>query len=108
MKFRIPLAVAAAAFAASACTAPADPPSDVTEYAIAWPDTQAPSAGGDNGAHGAAHAGSTHEIAFDARRGGSLWITGQLHDSLVRLDSDGKASFVPMPRGSGPHGIVFD
>jgi virginiamycin B lyase len=109
MKALVWLAIATTCLAASACTAPSDTPNDVTEYAIAYPDAQAPAAaGGGNAAHGAAHAGSTHEITFDERRGGPLWITGQLHDSLVRLATDGKASFVPMPRGSGPHGIVFD
>jgi virginiamycin B lyase len=107
----LPIAFAASALLLlSGCSAPADAPNDVIEYAIAYPDAQPPAAGGDNAAHGggAAHAGSTHEITFDERRGGPLWITGQMHDSLVRLATDGKASFVAMPPGSGPHGIVFD
>lgn len=108
MKASVWLAVATALLPVSACTAPQDPPGDVTEYALAYPDSQPPAAGDGNSAHGHASAGSTHEITFDARRGGPLWITGQLHDTLVRLGTDGKASFVPMPRGSGPHGIVFD
>jgi virginiamycin B lyase len=37
-----------------------------------------------------------------------MWVTGQMHDSLVRLTTAGRAGFVAMPRGSGPHGIVFD
>jgi streptogramin lyase len=83
----------------------------VTEFAIAYPDRAHDSAPHTNPVlHGteAAHAGSTHEITFDERRGGDLWITGQNHDALVRVTADGRISFRRMPEGSGPHGIEFD
>ncbi len=55
------------------------------------------------------HAGSTHEIE---PHGGALWITGQTHDSLVRVVPDAggapKMDRFALPPGSGPHGIGFD
>jgi virginiamycin B lyase len=75
-------------------------PSGVTEYAIEYP--------GHRMASGQGHHGSTHEITFDAARGGALWITGQNDDMVVRLAADGEMTFHAMPEGSGPHGIEFD
>jgi virginiamycin B lyase len=83
----------------------------VTEFPIAYPNgahDSAPHASPMLHGTGAAHAGSTHEITFDERRGGDLWITGQNHDALVRVSADGRMSFRGMPQGSGPHGIEFD
>jgi virginiamycin B lyase len=55
------------------------------------------------------HAGSTHEIE---PRGEAYWITGQNHDSLVRvMPAAGGAPATTryaLPAGSGPHGIGFD
>lgn len=53
------------------------------------------------------HGGSTHELAFDPASG-ALWISGQNDDLLVRRLPDGTLSFIPMPAGSGPHGLAFD
>jgi len=53
--------------------------------------------------------GSTHEIE---PHDGAFWITGQNHDSLVRVTpvSDGAPTTerFALPPGSGPHGIGFD
>jgi virginiamycin B lyase len=95
----------------AACLAQAGGRGNVTEFAIAYPDKAHASAPHANPTlHGtaAAHAGSTHEITFDERRGGDLWITGQNYDALVRVTADGRMSFRKMPEGSGPHGIEFD
>lgn len=55
------------------------------------------------------HAGSTHEIE---PHDGAYWITGQNHDSLVRVTpTPGGAPSTTrfaLPAGSGPHGIGFD
>ena len=84
---------------------------DVAEFAIAYPDPPpAPRRG--SPCAGVAHAGSTHEIAYDERRGGDLWISGQNDDALVRVTPNGdgppRMRFQPVPRCSGPHGIAFD
>ena len=95
---------------ALACYAQVGGPGQVREFAIAYPG-QADAASHANPAlHGtaSAHAGSTHEITFDERRGGDLWITGQNYDALVRVAPDGRMSFRALPDGSGPHGIEFD
>ena len=102
-----------AAFALSGCAPAADAgnaaaaAADVTEYAIPYPDTGAAAA-----SHGGmAHAGSTHEIVFDARRR-TLWISGQNHDALVRVRFDAAGvphmAIEPTGAGSGPHGIALD
>jgi virginiamycin B lyase len=76
----------------------------VADYPIHWPR---PASGG-SATHGG-HEGSTHEIAWDERRGGDLWISGQNWDSLARVDpASRRMRFLAMPRGSGPHGIEFD
>ena len=98
---RLGRALALAALAAG--PASAQPGPGATDYPIAWPT---PSARHD--AHGG-HGGSTHEITFDHRRGGDLWISGQNWDSLVRVTpATGRMRFLAMPTGSGPHGIEFD
>jgi len=106
-------AAAASLLLASACTGPdpADPSGTVAEFALAYPSQPPAAAHAERSTphgDGVAHDGSTHEITWDERSGGDMWITGQMHDSLVRLNADGKARFFPMPAGSGPHGIVFD
>lgn len=99
MRYRTWIAAFAALLSAAAA---AQPP--VADYPIHWPR----SASGGSGAHGS-HDGSTHEIAWDERRGGDLWISGQNWGSLVRVDpATRRMRFFAMPRGSGPHGIEFD
>lgn len=83
----------------------------VTEFPIDYPGNAHASHG--RGCHvagggAASQMGSTHEIAFDERRGGDLWISGQNYDTLVRVGADGRMSYHRMPQGSGPHGIEFD
>ncbi|HEY5722434.1 MAG TPA: hypothetical protein VIT45_08935 [Allosphingosinicella sp.] len=109
-------AAATALLLVSACTGgsgpdPADPSGTVTEFALAYPAPASAAAHpqlstphGD----GVPHDGSTHEITWDEKRDGDMWVTGQMHDSLVRLTSAGQARFIPMTARSGPHGIVFD
>jgi virginiamycin B lyase len=106
--------------AAPAATAQQAREGRVIDTPIPWsqPDAERPRlrvrhVQGDGMAHhrapSAAPGGSTHEIAFDERRGGDLWISGQTWDSLVRVTPRGTAMrFVPMPPGSGPHGLAFD
>jgi virginiamycin B lyase len=57
---------------------------------------------------GSGVAGSTHEITYNRNRGDSFWITGQNYDTVVKLTTDGQATFYSLPPGSGPHGIDFD
>lgn len=66
----------------------------VDEFALAWPKLT-PS-------------GSTHEITYNHNGGDVFWVTGQTHDAIARVTLNGKATYFPMPDGSGPHGIVFD
>jgi virginiamycin B lyase len=115
MKIRIrAMAVwaALAALAATGCTprGPKATPGDVAEYAIAWPDRGEPPRNNCDPKPGErVHAGSTHEIAFDSKRPGDLWISGQNYDWLARVTpGTGAMRFVPMPAGSGPHGLEFD
>jgi virginiamycin B lyase len=93
-----------------ACHAQGRGPGGVREFAIAYLEKADAAAHANPTLHGtaSAHAGSTHEITFDERRGGDLWITGQNYDALVRVTADGRMSFRRMPDGSGPHGIEFD
>jgi virginiamycin B lyase len=52
---------------------------------------------------------STHEIEGDPTVPDRFWISGQLHDELVRFDAKtGQPTYFQMPKGSGPHGIAFD
>lgn len=105
---------ALAAFAALAgCTgepAPKGEADPVTEYAIAYPDRGKPPRNTCDSKPGdPVHPGSTHEITFDHRSPGDLWITGQNYDWVVRVAPAGGAMrFLQMPAGSGPHGIEFD
>lgn len=115
-----PFAAAAGnAFAASAlvvalaavCLAQTSRRAGVTEFPIAYPGVA--QATGGRGCHVASEGasspmGSTHEITFDERRKGDLWISGQNYDALVRVAADGRMHFRQMPQGSGPHGIEFD
>jgi len=100
---------AAALLVASA--APAQPVP--VEYPIAWPQPGERGRPRPCGHHGdgcldpAAQSGSTHEIAYDARRR-DFWISGQTWDSLVRVEPGGAMHFLVMPAGSGPHGLDFD
>lgn len=110
---------AGTAFAASAlilalavaCYAQTGRPAKVTEFPIAYPDNAHVSPQGGchvSGGGQAPRMGSTHELTFDERRGGDLWISGQNYDTLVRVAPDGRMSYRKMPQGSGPHGIEFD
>jgi virginiamycin B lyase len=86
-------------------------PAEVTEYAMGWPDLGDPPRNGCDPLEPGetAHAGSTHEITFDPRRPGDLWISGQNYDWLGRITPGSEARrFVHMPAGSGPHGLEFD
>lgn len=108
----VPALIALLTLAACKPQAAPQPPAasgDVTEYAIPYPDLAAGGGGASPG--GMAHAGSTHEIVYDARRR-TMWISGQNHDALVRIRFDEagapRMAIEPMPPGSGPHGIAFD
>lgn len=107
-------AALAAALAMAGCTraeAPqAEAAADVKEYAIAYPPRADPPRNNcDPKQDDVVHPGSTHEIAFDPKRPGDLWITGQNYDRLVRVSAaDGTMSYVDLPAGSGPHGIEYD
>jgi virginiamycin B lyase len=94
----------------AACYAQTGRPARVTEFPIAYPNNPQTSDG--RGCHvsggAASKMGSTHEITFDERRKGDLWISGQNYDALVRVAADGRMHFRQMPEGSGPHGIEFD
>lgn len=71
---------------AATCYAQAGGPAKVTEFSIAYPDNaQAlPRRGCHVAGVGASPMGSTHEITFNERGGGDLWISGQNYDALVR------------------------
>lgn len=71
---------------------------DVDEYAIDYSQV----AGRD-----VSRAGSTHELAFQPGTE-HVWMTGQLDDSVVRIDADGEVTPHFIEKGAGPHGIVFD
>lgn len=111
---RAAAALAAPAFVlalAAACYAQASGRARVMEFPIAYPDHAhaGPRRGCHaSGEHGSPALGSTHEITFDERRRGHLWISGQNYDTLVRVGTDGRMSYRTMPQGSGPHGIEFD
>jgi virginiamycin B lyase len=80
------------------CYAQASAPA-VTEFAIAYPDKE----------HmGPGHHGCTHEITCNPNGDDALWITGQDHDSLVKVTPDGQIRIYPLPPRSGPHGVEFD
>ena len=76
----------------------------VVEYPVAYKN--APSV--TTGACHPAPTGSTHEIAFNAKAGNTLWITGQNYDAVVQMTESGATTFYSMPPKSGPHGIEFD
>ncbi|HLL52224.1 MAG TPA: hypothetical protein VK447_01675 [Myxococcaceae bacterium] len=86
--------------------ASAPPPAagTVVEFPVVYPNVTSVQ----TGACHPAPKGSTHEIAFDAKGGNTLWITGQNYDQVVRVTESGAMTFYPMPKGSGPHGIEFD
>ena len=69
---------------------------EVREYAIAYPHRGEPPRNNCDPKPGdVVHPGSTHEIAFDPKRPGDLWITGQNYDWLVRVaPTDGAMRFV--------------
>ena len=52
--------------------------------------------------------GSTHEITFNMKGGGTFWVTGQNYGQVVEVAQSGAMVFHPMPEKSGPHGIEFD
>lgn len=65
----------------------------IIEYSLEWP---------------VSGPGTTHEFAFDPKRYGILWVTGDTNDYIARVTFDGQAEFFPMPPGSTPHGITYD
>lgn len=68
-------------------------PEIVTEYPLSY-------------AYGAP---STHEIMEDEANPGIFFITGQLHDTVIRFDSHtGQSTNFLLPQGAGPHGMAFD
>lgn len=79
-------------------------PVEVLDFPVPYPGTgEAPEG------QGCPHkTGSTHEITFDEKSGGDLWITGQNYDQLVQVGMDRGVRLHAMPKGSGPHGIEFD
>jgi len=110
---RIWTGAALAALTIAGCSKPEAPDkaaADVREYAIAWPDRGEPPRNNCDPKPGeTVHAGSTHEIAFDPKRPGDLWISGQNYDWLARvIPATGAMRFIHMPAGSGPHGLEFD
>ena len=54
-----------------------------------------------------AESGSSHEMAFRPNTE-ELWITGQMHDSVIRTFPDGQTTPYFLGADTGPHGIVFD
>ena len=71
----------------------------VAEYELDWSQV----------APGVPKTGSTHEITFDRQGGGEdVWITGQNYDGLAKISLDGDIEYFRMPKGSGPHGIIYD
>jgi virginiamycin B lyase len=90
---------------------PSSAASDVKEYPIAYGQHGVtPRSSCDPAKPGEqVHPGSTHEITFDHKRPGDLWLTGQNYDWVVRVTpATGKMAFFPMDPGTGPHGIEFD
>lgn len=85
----VPASVLLAALAALACRTPL-PAQDVIEYPLRWPSTVA---------------GSTHELVTTPD---AIFITGQNMDSVGKMAYDGEVIHYPMPKGSGPHGILLD
>jgi virginiamycin B lyase len=129
IRYRMLGACLALALAGSAGAAD-DERAQVQDYPIAWPEPSGKAGSGDrprhhgHGVHGTAgghggasggappHGGSTHEIAFDPH-GSELWISGQNYDALARVETRGRLAgrvraFLPLPQGSGPHGLGFD
>src|SRR5574339_169088 len=48
-----------------------------------------------------------HDVWADAKPGGPVWISAQGSGNLGILDpKSGKIEFVPLGRGSSPHGVV--
>lgn len=82
----------------------AQSPGAVVEYDVKYPNATT----AETGACHPAPKGSTHEITFNPKGGGDLWITGQNYDQVVKVGMDGSMTFHPMPPGSRPHGIEFD
>ena len=53
--------------------------------------------------------GSTHELTWDRNGGGrSVWVTGPDYDGLAKIKAGGVIEYYAMPKGSEPHGIMFD
>ena len=99
-----PFIAAAALCAVLSSPVSAQQAGSVVEFPVNYPNV--PSV--ETGACHPAPKGSTHEITFDAKGGGALWITGQNYDQVVKVTQSGAMTFYPMPEKSGPHGIEFD
>lgn len=53
--------------------------------------------------------GTTHEITWDRVGGGnSVWVTGPDYDAIAKIQTNGIIEYFAMPKGSDPHGIMFD
>jgi virginiamycin B lyase len=88
------------------CDMPPPEPSgtSIVEYQLAWPGA---GMGHDAPACHPSAGGSTHEIAHP-HGGDTFWVSGQNYDHVARIGLDGYQDFFPMPKGSAPHGLLFD
>ena len=94
--------ICAALFAAAAVTSAqancdGHPSPCVNDFAINYPDREQFQA-----------QGSTHEITFNRNGGSNFWITAPTYAYVAEISPSGTQRYIPMPAGSGPHGIVFD
>lgn len=67
-------------------------PGDITEYPLAWPSSER---------------NATHELISD-HANGVIWTTGLKQDHIARVQRDGKIDYLPLPKGSNPHGMAID
>ena len=104
LTFRVAPCFLSHAFAQGSCPMMAGFPKDtsthaatlgnITEFPLQWPyDT-------------ITQLGSTHELVINEKY---VYITGQNMHQLARFDRrTNQIKHFPMPKGSGPHGILFD
>jgi virginiamycin B lyase len=52
--------------------------------------------------------GSTHEITFNRNGGSTFFITAPTYAMVAEISMSSAQTYLAMPKGSGPHGIVFD
>lgn len=64
---------------------------NITEYSLNWPSTAQ---------------GSTHELVIDKQY---IYVSGQNMDQIAKVNYQGQVlDYYKMPKGSGPHGLLFD